>query len=197
MPRLKIKLNKYRTIQSSVKDVTSDYNKTIVYRTSKEIPYPKKDKVRDIFRKAFANYKSSDNQIILDEYLVTISSNMTNYSIDKLKEDIRSINKVLNKKILLKYNFIKKKRHYKKSKDRIVFFTFFEQSIEKELTHCHIIMRVPISFKTKQKIDEIIEVINEYLPLKFSIKLTKRNRRVIINYITKKTSTNNDNFEVF
>ena len=78
-----------------------------------------------------------------------------------------------------------------------MFFTFFEQSQDKDLTHCHIILRIPIFFNYKEKINEMTSIVEKYLPPKFSIKLTKRNKKTTRNYTTKKTSTNNDNFEVF
>ena len=143
-----------------------------------------------IFRKSFETTSDHDHQHYLTNYILTITSNQTNYHLDKFKKDIREINKRLNQQLI-------HKRKYKKSPDRIVFFTFFEQSQDRDLTHCHIILRIPIFFNYKEKINEMTSVVEKYLPPKFSIKLTKRNKKTTRNYTTKKTSTNNDNFEVF
>ena len=174
---------------SRVKNIDVPITK-VVCKTTREMLCPSKDKLRQLFRSTFETTKDHDNQHFLTNHILTITSNQTNYQLDNFKKDIRLINKRLNQKLI-------HKRKYKKSLNRIVFFTFFEQSLDKELTHCHIIMRIPIFFKTKQKIDEIIEVINKYLPPKFSVRLTKRNKKITRNYSTKKTSTNNDNFDVF
>jgi len=174
---------------SRVKNIDVPITK-VVCKTTREMLYPSKDKLRQLYRSTFETTKDHDNQHYLTNHILTITSNQTDYHLDNFRKDIRLINKRLNQQLI-------HKRKYKKSPDRIVFFTFFEQSIDKELTHCHIIMRIPIFFKTKQKIDEIIEVINKYLPPKFSVRLTKRNKKITRNYSTKQTSTNNDNFDVF
>lgn len=214
MSRLKIKLEKNRTIKSPVIDVTSDYKKIIICKTTKEFLHPRKDELREIFRNAFENYQTTDNQVIIDKHFITISSNMTNYSIDRFKDDIRLINKMLNKRILYKYHLIENKRHYKKSPDRIVFYQFYEQSNEKELTHCHMILKVPKILEKKldvvnQSINQVIKDLqiqrrrkkyylkNKSYFKKFSTELSTRSPEIVRKYPTKMTTVYNDNFEVF
>ena len=96
------------------------------------------------------------------------------------------INKRLNQKLI-------HKRHYKKSPNRIVFYCFFEQSKDKLLTHTHILLRVPSTYK--DRIDEIASVIRKYLPHKFELEV--RNKDYSIEYSTKHYSDFNDNFDVY
>ena len=190
MSRLKIVIDRNNSKYSDNSPCIDIPIKQVVCKTTREMLYPSKDKLRQIYRKSFETTSDHDHQHYLTNHILTITSNQTNYHLDKFKKNIREINKRLNQQLI-------HKRKYKKSPDRIVFFTFFEQSQDKDLTHCHIILRIPIFFNYKEKINEMTSVIEKYLPPKFSVKLTKRNKKTTRNYTTKKTSTNNDNFEVF
>jgi hypothetical protein len=186
-----------------------------------------KNNTREQFRDAIRSVRDENNQTYIKDHFITITSNQTNYSIDHLKKDIRLINKNINKKLLSKYRLIKNKRHYKLSKDRIVFFCFFEQSKDKLLTHSHMLVRVPLVLKNK--IEEITETIKSYLPpfknkikkryknkntnryyskvttilepTKHSCVLSNRSPSIVRKYSTKNmpkdNSENNDNFDVF
>ena len=179
------------------------------------------------YRDAFRFVRDENNQTLIKDHFITITSNQTNYSKDQLKKDIRLINKNTNKRLLSKYLLISNKRHYKLSKDRIVFFCFFEKSKSKLLTHSHIIIRVPLVLKNK--IEEITETIKSYLPpyknkikkryknkntnryyskvtttlqeTKHSCVLSNRSPSIVRKYSTKNIPNNNnedkDNFEMF
>ena len=179
-----------RVLQSPVIDVTENCKKTIVCRTTKKVLYPSKDKLRQLYRNSFKTTSEHDHQHYLTNHILTITSNQTNYHLDNFSKDIRRLNKRLNQQMI-------HKRRYKKSPDRIVFFTFYEQSQDKDLTHCHIIMRIPIFFNQKEQINEMTRVLEKYLPPKFTLELTNRNKKTTTHYTTKKTSTKNDNFDVF
>ena len=213
MSRLQIKLKKNRTIKSPVIE-TRDFKKTIICRTTKEFLHPRKDELREIFRTAFEKFQTPPNQVYIDNHFITISSNMTNYSIDRFKDDIRLINKILNKRILYRFDLIKNKRHYKKSPDRIVFYQFYEQSNDKELTHCHMNLQVPEILEKKldiihQSINQIIKDLqiqrkrkkyylkNKSYFSKFSTELSNRSPKICRQYPTKKTTIYNDNFECY
>jgi hypothetical protein len=131
-----------------------------------------KNNTREQFRDAIRSVRDENNQTYIKDHFITITSNQTNYSIDHLKKDIRLINKNINKKLLSKYRLIKNKRHYKLSKDRIVFFCFFEQSK-----------------------DKLLET------TKHSCVLSNRSPSIVRKYSTKNmpkdNSENNDNFDVF
>ena len=171
--------------------------KEIVCRT---MTLPRTDKVRELFRNAFKTVKDEDNNTYIKDHLFHISTNQTNYSIDKFKKDLRLLNKRVNQQKI-------HKRQYKKSPNRIVFFCFIEQSQDKTLTHTHMILRVPDFLK--DKLEDIRETIEKYLPpyfnketrrfedTRFTVKLTKRTPKITRNYSTKKKTTHNDNFDVF
>ena len=61
MSRLKIKLEKNRTIKSPVIDVTSDYKKIIICKTTKEFLHPRKDELREIIRHNICNTELQPN----------------------------------------------------------------------------------------------------------------------------------------
>jgi len=54
---------------------------------------PRTDKVRELFRNAFKTVKDEDNNTYIKDHLFHISTNQTNYSIDKFKKDLRLLNK--------------------------------------------------------------------------------------------------------
>ena len=65
MSRLKIKLEKNRTIKSPVIDITRDFKKTTICRTTKEIFHPRKDELRENFRNGFKNFQTPPNEEII------------------------------------------------------------------------------------------------------------------------------------
>ena len=71
----------------------------------------------------------------------------------------------------------------------------FEQSVDKELTHCHILLRVPKFLKNKIK--KLVRIIEKHLPPLFSVRLTKRTQQISVKYPTKRTHELNDNFDVY
>ena len=189
MSRLKIKIDRNKThqITSPVEDVEIPVEK-IVCKTTRRILVPSVNRLRDLYRESFENPKNENNQIHIKDHLLHISSNQTDYNLDKFKKDIRLINKKVNQKLI-------HRRKYKKSPNRIVFFTFFEQSVDKELTHCHILLRVPDFLENH--LQELLKLIRKYLPPKFSVMLTRRTHQISIKYPTKQTHELNDNFDVY
>ena len=66
---------------------------------------------------------------------------------------------------------------------------------DKELTHCHILLRVPKFLKNKIK--KLVRIIEKHLPPLFSVRLTKRTQQISVKYPTKRTHELNDNFDVY
>ena len=171
-------------------------NKEIVCR----MIIPRKDKTRELFRFAFKTVPDEDNNTYIKDHLLHISTNQTNYTIDRFRKDLRLLNKRVNQQKI-------HKRQYKKSPNRIVFYCFLEQSQDKSLTHTHIILRVPNILK--DKLEDIRETVEKYLPpyfnkktrryenTRFTVKLTRRTPKITRNYSTKKKTTQIDNFDVF
>ena len=88
---------------------------------------------REMLRTEFGkNSIDTNNNIILGSTLLTITSNKTNCSEKDFKQNIKTINAKLNRKIF--------GRKFYKSKNRIVFHTFYEESGAKKLRHCHIFL---------------------------------------------------------
>ena len=85
-------------IISYVNGILNGYKKDVkkVYDTLIEKEEIDGDELREIFRTAFEKFQTPPNQVYIDNHFITISSNMTNYSIDRFKDDIRLINKILN-----------------------------------------------------------------------------------------------------
>ncbi len=187
MSRIKIKIDRTKKrfrLKSPVKNIDIPVKK-IVCRTTR---IPSVNRLRDLYRKSFENPKNIDDQIYIKDHLLHISSNQTRYDLDDFKKDIRLINKRLNQKLI-------HRRKYKKSPNRIVFFIFYEQSQDKELTHCHILLRVPKFLKNKIK--KLVRIIEKHLPPLFSVRLTKRTQQISVKYPTKRTHELNDNFDVY
>ena len=141
---------------------------------------------RQDYRDALENAIDQDDNHYLKDYLVTITSQKTDYPIDLFKKDVRIINAMINKKFF--------KRRYKRSPNRIAFYCFFEKSANKLLTHCHLIMRIPNYLKEKI---EILMCIAEKCVLKFRYFIHFKKVPYSVSYMTKHYSNHNDNFEVF
>jgi len=91
---------------------------------------------REMLRTEFGkNSIDTNNNIILGCTLLTITSNKTNCSEKDFKQNIKTINAKLNRKIF--------GRKFFKNRNRIIFHTFYEESGAKRLRHCHIFLRVP------------------------------------------------------
>ena len=90
---------------------------------------------RERLRNAFRLIQDDDENIHLKDYLISISTQKTNYSRKDFVRRLSIINAMLNKKFLT--------RKYKKRTDRIVFYSFLEKSLNKSLLHTHMIMRIP------------------------------------------------------
>ena len=82
--------------------------KTVMCRTNSNMNSPRRQ-----YRDAFRFVRDENNQTLIKDHFITITSNQTNYSKDQLKKDIRLINKNTNKRLLSKYLLISNKRHYK------------------------------------------------------------------------------------
>ena len=65
--------------------------KTVMCRTNSNMNSPRKQ-----YRDAFRFVRDENNQTLIKDHFITITSNQTNYSKDQLKKDIRLINKNTN-----------------------------------------------------------------------------------------------------
>ena len=142
---------------------------------------------REQYRDALENAIDSNNNHYLKTHFFTICSQKTDYPIDHMKRDMKNINRQINQ-------FFIHKRRYKRSPNRIAFYSFFEKSKDKKLTHCHFIMRIPNFLKNK--IEVIQSVLQKYVS-KICYSLTVKNKDYSIKYSTKYYSDHNDNFDVF
>ena len=144
------------------------------------------------------------SNIILRRTLITITTNKTNASLSDFKNDIRTINAKLNRKIF--------GRKFYKSRNRIVFHTFYELSNKKRLRHCHVFLRVPTSlnpllsrtiFKSNESSENIKnKILYEYLPeivkQQNCDKIDIRENRPAIRYSSKHYNlVHNSNFEKY
>jgi len=146
-------------------------------------------------------YIDSLDKIQSSKYLITISSQKSNYPIETFKKEIRLLNKRLNQRLI-------HKRRYKKSPNRVTFYCFFESSNNKNLTHVHIVLDIPDHFRDRPcstrldrfkkqtfSIVPIVTIMTKYIPETYSIDC--RERHYSVEYSTKHYSDYNDNFDVF
>ena len=143
---------------------------------------------RELIRSGLREATVLDNNILVKDKLITISTQKTNYPISQFKKDIRWLNKRLNQRLI-------HRRKYKKSPNRIVFFVFIEKSKLKLLTHAHMILRVPL--RLRHYVDTTIEkIIRKYLPRGFSLVIS--HQPDAIGYSSKYYSNyNEEHFDVF
>jgi hypothetical protein len=145
------------------------------------------NKQREDYRYALETAKDSDNNHYLKTHFFTICTQKTDYQIELMKRDMKNINRQVNQ-------FFIHKRKYKKSPNRIVFYSFFEKSKDKKLTHCHFICRIPNFLK--HKIEVLSSVLEKFVSkLKYSFRVRKEDYSIA--YPTKHYSDHNDNFDVF
>ena len=145
-------------------------------------------KIRDCFKQI----KDDDQNIHLKDYLITMCPNITETKFDDeqiLKKRVSIINAILNRKL-----FKKKITKIPKS-EKIVFYNFIENSLNKNLIHTHSLMRIPRKFLNMLK--NIIQLLIDIVKEKFKFEITIHKRpKIAINYMTKKFSQNNDRFFV-
>lgn len=145
-------------------------------------------KIRDCFRQI----KDDDQNIHLKDYLITMCPNITETKFDDeqiLKKRVSIINAILNRKL-----FKKKITKIQKS-EKIVFYNFIENSLNKNLIHTHSLMRIPRKFINMLK--KIFRLLIDIVKEKFKFEITIHKRpNIAINYMTKKFSQNNDRFFV-
>ena len=83
----------------------------------------------------------------------------------------------------------------KRPEQKIVFYNFIENSLNKNLIHTHSLFRIPriLIHKLKEIFDYLISVVRN--KFEFSIRIDHR-PDVAIRYMTKKFSENNDRYFV-
>jgi len=126
----------------------------------------------------------------LKDYLITICPQITETKFDDesiLKRRFSRLNAIINRRFL--------KRHYKKRNDRIVFYNFIENSLNKNLIHTHSLFRIPRFLLTK--LNDLFDYLKSVVQDKFKFSITINHRPDIANrYMTKKFSENNDRYFV-
>jgi hypothetical protein len=149
-------------------------------------------KDRQLIRDAFKSIKDDEINHHIKDQLISILPNETqksSFQETKIKKKLSIINAILNRKI-----FKKKIMKIPKS-EKIVFYNFLENSLsDKNLLHCHSIMRIPLKFK--HRLQEIIKLLIEIVRDKFDFKVSVNKRRNAIAYCTKNFNENNDRFYV-
>ena len=144
--------------------------------------------IRDVFSRI--DDRKDMTNVHLKDYLITICPQITETKFDDesiLKRRFSRLNAIINRRFL--------KRHYKKRNDRIVFYNFIENSLNKNLIHTHSIFRIPRFLLTELNdfFDYLKSVVKD--KFKFSIEITHR-PNIATRYMTKKFSENNDRYFV-
>ena len=142
---------------------------------------------RQRLRNAFRLIEDNDENCHLKDYLISISTQKTNYSRKDFVRRLSIINAMLNKKFLT--------RKYKKRTDRIVFYSFLEKSLNKSLLHTHMIMRIP-KFLYRKFTDVFVHLSVVVKKFFYTLRITDR-PEIATKYMTKHYRENNDNFCVF
>ena len=148
------------------------------------------DRVR--IRSVFSRIDDSKDakNIHLKDYLITICPQITETKFDDesiLKRRFSRLNAIVNRRFL--------KRHYSKRDDRIVFYNFVENSLNRNLIHAHSIFRIPRFLLSKLNVffEFLISVVKD----KFNFSITINHRpEIATRYMTKKFSENNDRYFV-
>ena len=82
-----------------------------------------------------------------------------------------------------------------KRNDRIVFYNFIENSLNKNLIHTHSIFRIPRFLLTK--LNDFFDCLKSVVQDKFKFSITINHRPdIATRYMTKKFSENNDRYFV-
>ena len=142
---------------------------------------------RERLRNAFRLIQDDDENMHLKDYIISISTQKTNYSRKDFVRRLSIINAMLNKKFLT--------RKYKKRTDRIVFYSFLEKSLNKSLLHTHMIMRIP-KFLYRKFTDVFVHLSVVVKKFFYTLRITDR-PEIATKYMTKHYRENNDNFCVF
>ena len=153
---------------------------------------------KELMRTSLKNYPEDTDRILLKDYLFNILSNHTqSKSMMKRDEDER----IFNNKMKIIRDMLNKKMHKKKvnriaKSELIEFRNFNENSLDKNLIHCHSILTIPKKFimRVTEMIVELTKIIIS--KMKFDISVTHR-PTVAINYMTKMFNENNDRSTVF
>ena len=144
--------------------------------------------IRDVFSRI--DDRNDMRNIHLKDYLITICPQITETKFDDesiLKRRFSRLNAIINRRFL--------KRHYKKRNDRIVFYNFIENSLNKNLIHTHSLFRIPRFLLTK--LNDLFDYLKSVVQDKFKFSITINHRPDIANrYMTKKFSENNDRYFV-
>ena len=153
---------------------------------------------KELMRTSLKNYPEDTDRIMLKDYLFNILSNHSqSKSMMKRDEDER----IFNNKMKIIRDMLNKKMHKKKvnriaKSELIEFRNFNENSLDKNLIHCHSILTIPKKFimRVTEMIVELTKIIIS--KMKFDISVTHR-PTVAINYMTKMFNENNDRSTVF
>ena len=144
--------------------------------------------IRDVFSRI--DDRKDMRNVHLKDYLITICPQITETKFDDesiLKRRFSRLNAIINRRFL--------KRHYKKRNDRIVFYNFIENSLNKNLIHTHSLFRIPRFLLTK--LNDLFDYLKSVVQDKFKFSITINHRPDIANrYMTKKFSENNDRYFV-
>ncbi len=152
-------------------------------------------RLRSVFNK-IDNDKDKYN-VHLKDYLITICPQRTEktksifypFSDERtFKKKVSIINAIVNRRFL-------KRNYMKRPEQKIVFYNFIENSLNKNLIHTHSLFRIPriLIHKLKEIFDYLISVVRN--KFEFSIRIDHR-PDVAIRYMTKKFSENNDRYFV-
>jgi len=153
---------------------------------------------KELMRTSLKNYPEDTDRILLKDYLFNILSNHSqSKSMMKRDEDER----IFNNKMKIIRDMLNKKMHKKKvnriaKSDLIEFRNFNENSLDKNLIHCHSILTIPKKFimRVTEMIVELTKIIIS--KMKFDISVTHR-PTIAIKYMTKMFNENNDRCTVF
>ena len=153
---------------------------------------------KELMRTSLKNYPEDTDRILLKDYLFNILSNHTqSKSMLRRNEDER----IFNNKMKIIRDMLNKKMHKKKvnriaKSELIEFRNFNENSLDKNLIHCHSILTIPKKFimRVTEMIVELTKIIIS--KMKFDISVTHR-PTIAIKYMTKMFNENNDRSTVF
>ena len=145
-------------------------------------------KIRDVFSRI--DDRRDMTNVHLKDYLITICPQITETKFDDetiLKRRFSKLNAIVNRRFL--------KRHYNKRNDRIVFYNFIENSLNRNLIHTHSIFRIPRFLLSKLNV--FFEFLISAVKDKFNFSITINHRpEIATRYMTKKFSENNDRYFV-
>ena len=155
------------------------------------------DRDTERLRETFRLQKDTNENILLKNRLVSVCTlqKSSKKRRKELEKKLSIMNAMLNRQFL--------KRHYKDRKDRIMFFSFFEESPKNRLLHSHMILRLPKFIITNYERYKRFAREFKRLVQKFNMTYTNykrpdnEKRRNAMRYATKDFNSKNDNFFVF